>query len=163
MKQFILFSICIFILSNLSIAQTKDEAYVKKLTTEFESKKLQLNLPLRTGKIDNKTLYLDENRKPLRGVDIIAKDSSEVYSPANGFVTAIFPDDEKYFTVIVCHGDYFLVYTHIEKTKVLAMQNVKVGDLIGIAPIDKQGNRRMHIEIWHDADKLWPPDWFKKI
>lgn len=162
MKHYLLFVITCLLISSTSFGQTKDEAYVKKLTTEFESKKLKLELPLKLGKIDNKTLYLDENRKPLRGVDVISKDSTGIYSPANGFVTAIFPDEDKYFSVIVCHGDYFLVYSHIEKTKIVAMQSIKDGDLIGFAPLDKVGNRRVHVEIWHDSDKLWPPDWFKK-
>ena len=65
MKHYLLFVITCLLISSTSFGQTKDEAYVKKLTTEFESKKLKLELPLKLGKIDNKTLYLDENRKPM--------------------------------------------------------------------------------------------------
>jgi hypothetical protein len=42
------------------------------------------------------------------------------------------------------------------------MQSIKEGDYIGTAFADKQGNKRLHVEIWYNADKLWPPDWFKK-
>lgn len=161
MKHILLFLAFLFF-SITSFAQTRDEAFIKKMTAEFEAKKTKLNLPLVNARVDYKTLYLDENRKPLRGVDVISKDSGSIYSPASGFVTAIFPDDEKHFSVIVCHGDYFLVYSHMELCQIKSMQNIKEGDYIGIAASDKQGNRRLHVEIWHNADKLWPPDWFKK-
>ncbi len=159
----ILLLFTILIVSSQSIwAQNKDEAFIKKLTQEFEAKKNKMDLPLVSSKIDYKTLYLDENRKPLRGVDVISKDSANFKSPANGYVTAIFPDENKYQSIIVCHGDYFLVYSHVEMAYLHAMQNIKEGDYIGTASLDKQGNKRLHVEIWYNADKLWPPDWFKK-
>lgn len=145
-----------------SFAQQKDEAFINKLSKEFESRKASLLLPLVNSKVDFKTLYLDENRRPLRGVDIISKDSFHIKSPMNGFVTAIFPDEEKHVTVIVCHGDYFLVYTHVEKAFITQGQSISEGMYIGTAPLDKNSMYRTHIEIWHNADKLWPPDWFKK-
>jgi murein DD-endopeptidase MepM/ murein hydrolase activator NlpD len=159
-KYYLLFALFISVIS--VFAQKKDENEIKKMTADFEANKTKLELPLINSKVDFKTLYLDENRKPLRGVDIISKDSSNFVSPANGYVTAVFPDEEKYFSVIVCHGDYFIVYSHVEKAFVTSMQNITKGQYIGSAPLDKQGNRRLHIEIWYNSDKLWPPDWFKK-
>ena len=159
-KYYILVTLFISFLS--LFAQKKDASEIKKMTEDFEANKTKLELPLINSKVDFKTLYLDENRKPLRGVDIISKDSSNFVSPAHGYVTAVFPDKEKYYSIIVCHGDYFIVYSHVEKAYVTSMQNIIKGQNMGTAPLDRQGNRRLHIEIWHNADKLWPPDWFKK-
>ncbi len=142
----------------LMVAQKKDDAEILRLTKIFESNKTTLNCPLVASKIDFKTLYLDENRKPTRGIDLIS-DSSAVKSPLEGYVTAIFPDEEKLNSIIVCHGNYFLVYTHIYNVSVKQGQSLKTGDMVGAAAADSKGKPRLHLEIWFNSDKLWPPDW----
>jgi murein DD-endopeptidase MepM/ murein hydrolase activator NlpD len=146
------------LISLLTFAQKKDDAEIQRLTKDFNALKGKLVCPLVASKIDFKTLYLDENRQPTRGVDLIS-DSSKVKSPLEGYVTAIFPDEEKYNSIIVCHGNYFLVYSHVYNVSVKQGQTLKTGDLIGAAALDKKNKPRLHLEIWFNTDKLWPPDW----
>jgi hypothetical protein len=157
MKKLFLF---LFILSSglFVDAQKKDDAEILRLSKVFEALKTKLPCPLVSSRIDFKTLYLDESRKPTRGVDLVS-DSSAVKNPLEGYVTAIFPDEDKLNSIIVCHGNYFLVYSHVYNASVKQGQSLKVGDMIGAAAADSKGKPRLHLEIWFNADKLWPPDW----
>jgi murein hydrolase activator len=147
------------LMSTLSLsAQKKDSLEIEKLTKNFESMRGQVPCPLKSSHIDFKTLYLDENRKPTRGVDLIA-DSTSVSLPAGGYVTAIFPGDEGGKSVIVCHGNYFTVYSNLFDVLVKQGSDVKAGQLLGHAKRDDHMIPRLHFEIWFNSDHLWPPDW----
>ncbi len=133
---------------------------IATMSKEFESLKSKLECPLRNSSVDYHMLYLDEQRRPTRGVDLVS-DSLSVYAPFEGFVTGIFPSDDSTQSVIVNHGNYFTVYSHLSNVYVKPGKKLVKGDMIGKAKRDLKKTPRLHFEIWFESEKLWPPDWLE--
>jgi len=136
----------------------KDSLAIAKLSHQFELLKTKLECPLKNSVVDYHMLYLDEQRRPTRGVDLVS-DSLSVYVPFEGFVTGVFPSDDTTQSIIVNHGNYFTVYSHLSNVYVKPGKRLSSGEMIGKVKRDMKQTPRLHFEIWFESEKLWPPDW----
>ncbi|MBK8945842.1 MAG: peptidoglycan DD-metalloendopeptidase family protein [Ignavibacteriae bacterium] len=96
------------------------------------------------------------------GIDIIAKDDSEVYAVAEGVVSAIEWIPGYGSVLIITHRDnYRTVYGHITDISVLEGNKVKAGDYIGKVNESLEGNI-LHFEIWNERNYQNPQEWLVK-
>lgn len=138
-------------------AQDDRKAETEKMTQEFVANKGNHTCPLRDAKVDYKTLYLDENKKPNRGVDFIS-DNDTVLAIDDAYVVAAFNVMDEW-TLILSHGDYFTTYTQMKNVFAKQGTRIEKGSLVGISKIDNKQQYRLHFELWNATEKLWPPDW----
>lgn len=135
-----------------------DSIQYYKWTLEFESKKGKLPCPFAEGTIDYKVLYLDAERKPTRGMDLLS-DNSEIKNCMDGRVVAAVQGKDDW-SLIIAHGDYFCVYSNLESVSVTSGQMINAGQIIGKAlKHPTQNTFVMHLEIWKGIEHLWPADW----
>ena len=96
------------------------------------------------------------------GVDIIARDSKEVFAVAEGIVSAIEWIPGYGSVLIITHRDNFrTVYGHLTDINVLEGNKVYAGDLIGNVSESLEGSI-LHFEIWNERNYQNPQDWLVK-
>ena len=132
----------------------------------FAELKGVLNWPLKGGKVgrdfgenkNDKTNTVTLNY----GIDLLAKNSNEVYSVAEGIVSAIEWIPGYGSVVIITHRDNFrTVYGHLTDINVLEGNKVVAGDLIGMVNESLEGNI-LHFEIWNERNYQNPQEWLVK-
>ncbi len=132
----------------------------------FAELKGKLNWPLQNGKLgrnfgenkNDKTKTVTLNY----GIDLIAKNSQEVYAVAEGIVSAIEWLPGYGSIVIITHRDNFrTVYGHLTDINVLEGNKVIAGDLIGRVNESLEGNI-LHFEIWNERNYQNPEEWLVK-
>ena len=136
-----------------------DSVQYYQWTKIFEAQKGKLTCPMTEGQIDYKVLYLDSERKPTRGMDMMAA-TADVFTSMDGRVVAAVKGQNDW-SVIIAHGDYFCVYSNLSACSFVAGQNVKAGALVGTA-LQRESDKKyvVHVEIWNGINHLWPADWF---
>lgn len=129
----------------------------------FSALKGKLGWPVSSGKVvrqfgENKNKRL--NTITLNyGIDIGTKESAEVYSVAQGRISAIDWIPGYGSIVIITHkGDFRTVYGHIEEIAVAEGDVVKSGALIGKVSKSLEGNI-IHFEIWEERNYENPEAW----
>jgi len=100
-----------------------------------------------------------------RGIDIVAKEGTEIIASANGTVYMYYPAPDKYFKghpvfgglIILSHGNgIYTLYGHLNKTYVKSKQFIKQGQIIGI--IGNTGlstGTHLHFEIMFNPTELF--------
>lgn len=90
------------------------------------------------------------------GVNLRSTVDSRVLSVFEGEVRGIFLVDGMGSSVMIRHGDYFTVYSNLEKVTVAKGQVVHLGQQIG-----KLGdsNKLLHFEVWKGTENLNPQSW----
>lgn len=129
----------------------------------FSVLKGKLSWPVSSGKVvrqfgENKNKRL--NTITLNyGIDIGTKESSEIYSVAEGRVSAIDWIPGYGSIVIITHrGDFRTVYGHLEEISVAEGDIVKSGTVIGKVSKSLEGNI-LHFEIWEERNYENPEVW----
>jgi len=65
--------------------------------------------------------------------------------------------------VIIRHGNYLSVYTHLASVKVKAGDKVTTKQAIGVVYTDNEENKTIvHFEIWYESTKQNPSTWLAK-
>ena len=98
------------------------------------------------------------------GIDIAAKEGTEVVSVLTGRITSITWIRGFGNTVIIDHGSgYYSVYTHLGEIYVTPNETVASGHRIAtVGETDSIDNSAFHFEIWYNRQKQDPMKWLKK-
>lgn len=95
------------------------------------------------------------------GIEIGAKGDNNVHSIFEGVVSSIVPIPGDGTSIIIKHGDFYSVYSKIDKINIAAGDVVTKGQIIGKMPKNKN-MAKMIFQIWYKKQKLNPELWLKK-
>lgn len=138
------------------------------LAKAFASNKGKLPWPVKKGFIGMKfgkqahptlkNLTIENN-----GIDITTDKNAQITAIFNGKVISVVyvPGYQK--MVIIKHGNYYSVYSHLDDVFVKKDMEVATGTVIGTVFFDEQTQKsQVHLEIWQGKDKLNPAQWLLK-
>lgn len=135
------------------------------LSANFNSNKGKLPWPVETGFIIRS---FGEHRHPTlpnvktmnNGVDIVTTDGSLVRAVFAGEVRAIFNVPGMQNAVMINHGEFFTVYTHLETVSVKKGDKVNTKQSLGVVYKDPDdGKSIVHFELWQRNTKQDPETW----
>jgi septal ring factor EnvC (AmiA/AmiB activator) len=138
-----------------------------ELSASFEKNKGTLPWPISNGII---TREFGQNNHPVlkgiqlnnNGVDISATENSRVRSIFNGVARKVVSIPGANLTVIIRHGNYLTVYSNLVDVNVEPGQRIATGEVIGQVYNDQTRNENvLHLEIYHENQKLNPEEWLK--
>jgi murein DD-endopeptidase MepM/ murein hydrolase activator NlpD len=93
------------------------------------------------------------------GVDINSSKGAKALSIFEGKVIYVIMVVDKY-AVLVQHGEYFTLYSNLEKVFVKVDDKVMIRQPIGIVQTnDEEGKTELHLEIWRGSNKMDPEIW----
>lgn len=151
----------------------KSNSYVltpsEKLTsTNFANNKGKLPWPVEKGVV---TGYYGKQAHPVlpnvtidnAGVDISTNSGAVVRAIFEGEVRRVFTLPGAQNAIIIRHGNYLSVYTHLASVNVQAGDKVTTKQAIGVVYTDKEENKTtVHLEIWYESTKQNPSTWLAK-
>ena len=98
-----------------------------------------------------------------KGIDISTTTGSDARAVFDGEVRKVFSIPGTQNAVIIRHGEYLSVYTHIDKLYVSTGDKVKAKQAIGKIYTDDSENKTvLHLEIWKGSVTLNPANWLAK-
>jgi septal ring factor EnvC (AmiA/AmiB activator) len=135
-----------------------------KLSNDFENNKGLLPWPVEKGIISSsfgkhahpvwRDVVINNN-----GVDINSTKGAKARAIFEGRVVYIVQVYDKY-AVLVQHGEYFTLYSNLEKVFVKAEDKVITKQPLGIVQTnDEEGKTEIHLEIWKGSNKMNPEAW----
>lgn len=152
-------------MSKRKVIETPDaSAKVIELTGAFEENKGKLPWPVTTGKIKSKFgIQAHPTVKGLKinnnGINIQCEIGARVSAIYAGKVIGVTKIPGYDNMVIIQHGDYYTVYSRLNKVVLSKDDMIKTGDTIGtLAP---EANE-LHIEFWKNKNKIDPQVWLQK-
>jgi murein hydrolase activator len=142
----------------------------RALSNSFEQNRGVLNSPVSGGYI---SCHFGKNKHPIfnvveenYGVDIRTAKGAIAKSVFGGDVSSIFFIPGAGNCVMVNHGNYFTVYSKLDKVAVSKGQKIAARTAIGSVMTDAEGNNQVHFEIWKvnangSPVKLNPEQWIR--
>jgi murein DD-endopeptidase MepM/ murein hydrolase activator NlpD len=110
------------------------------------------------------TKGLNENNDEHNGIDIAAKKNSPVFPAQEGMV--IFSNILNNYgnTIIISHpNNYYTVYSHLDKSIVIARDYILTNQVIGyVGQTGNSNGPHLHFEIWKNNHILDPRDFIKE-
>ncbi len=139
----------------------------KKYSEDFLSNKSKLPWPVTQGVIiedfgKHKHPIFDDIEIMNNGVSIATNPKSIIRSVFKGYVASIISIPGQGNSVIISHGDYYTVYSNIEKVFVRQDQKVLTKQEIGVIKQDINGVYKLGFQVWEKQSKLNPADWIYK-
>ncbi len=137
---------------------------ITRLSKAFTSNKGKLPWPVKKG-IVSQTFGVHQHpvlkhvKIRNNGINITTNPGAMVYTVFSGKVVSVVPITTTNIAVIVQHGDYFTVYSHLRKSFVKPGQSVNTGMPIGIVYTTLQGDTMLHFELWKNKQTLNPMYW----
>lgn len=156
--------------TKVSATPTKEEVLsteAKALSNNFSDNKSKLPWPVSSGRISSRFgnqphptitgLTINNN-----GIDITSSKAQNVQSVFEGEVVSVnfIPGDIQYM-IIIKHGNFFTVYSHLASASVNKGQKIKTGEAIGVSSVNDEGVSEVHFELWRDKVKQNPESWLK--
>jgi septal ring factor EnvC (AmiA/AmiB activator) len=93
------------------------------------------------------------------GVDINSTKGAKATALFDGKVIYVFMVVDKY-AVLVQHGEYFTLYSNLEKVFVKVEDKVMTKQPIGVVQTNEDdGKTELHLEIWRGSNKMDPEAW----
>lgn len=135
------------------------------LAKNFSANKGKLPWPTETGIVVGKFgTYAHPELKNItienNGVDIATVKGSKARCVFEGEVRSVFSIPGMQKAVMVKHGNYFTVYTHLDQVLVNRGDKVKVKQELGIIYHDtEEGKTVLHFEVWQNSNNLNPESW----
>jgi septal ring factor EnvC (AmiA/AmiB activator) len=144
-----------------AMAATKEAT---ELSTQFAANKGKLPWPVEKGYITAHfgQRYLPELKMHVEnnGIDIATDKGATVRAIFNGEVTNTFFSPVFKYGVLVSHGNYFTVYTGLDRVVVKENDKVSTKQQIGVAHTKEETNvTEIHLEVWQSTTKLNPALW----
>jgi len=138
------------------------------ISKNFEGNKGKLPWPVERGTITErfgkhphpvlKDVTIENN-----GIDISTSDEAPVRAIFDGEVVNVIFNPSFQKGVIIKHGEYYTVYTHLLSVNVGAGDKITTKQKIGIAWEDPdESNTQVHLEIWKGTMLLDPALWISK-
>jgi septal ring factor EnvC (AmiA/AmiB activator) len=135
------------------------------LSNDFEKNRGKLPWPVEKGnvKIHFGTYAIQGTRitgnNP--GLTIETEQGGVVKSVFEGVVARIF-DIEGNWSVLVRHGKYFTVYSNLSSVSVSKDQQIKVGQMLGRASSNEEGNGEIEFLLMQESRNLDPEAWIRR-
>ena len=130
------------------------------LSSDFSRARGMLSWPVEDG--DVVSFFGEQNHPTLskvmitnNGIDISIGRSNKIKACMEGEVVGEFTLPGNQRTLLIKHGEFFTVYSSMEKIFAERGDLVKTGQIIG--EVSKEGN--LHFEIWRQKIRLNPLDW----
>lgn len=93
------------------------------------------------------------------GIKITVAAASPVRCVFNGEIANIQTVPGSRQMILVKHGEYFTVYSNLETVEVVKRQQVKAGDILGVAA---GGENPLHFELWKGSASQDPEKWIAR-
>ncbi len=142
-------------------------AFERRLSTTFKADKGNLPWPVKKGVVSQ--TFGVHNHPVLKHVKI--KNNGVNIATVRGSVArAVFPGEvvnvvritNTNIAIILKHGNYFTVYSGLDKVLVKNNQQVSQQQALGIIHTNLQGKTELHFEVWHDKNLQNPAFWLRK-
>jgi septal ring factor EnvC (AmiA/AmiB activator) len=141
-----------------------NESNYADLSENFNENKGKLPWPLTNGYVSGK--FGIQDHPTLKGVQI-NNNGIDIQSNAGAVVLAVHPGKVIGIAqipgydnmVIVQHGDFYTVYSRLERVLVQKEKMIKAGTPIGNV---SDSNSNLHFEIWKNKSKENPEKWLRK-
>ena len=138
-----------------------------KLSSSFASNRGKLPWPTERGIISgtygvHQHPVLKKVKVKNNGIDIATSKNSEARAVFNGKVVSITKISNTNLAVIIKHGEYFTVYSNLDKVFVKKDDNIITKELIGQIHTDLKGNTELHFEVWKGSALQNPTYWVVK-
>lgn len=140
------------------------EESTTSLETNFRNTKKSLAWPVTNGRVISgfgTQRHPDFNQVSIKnnGIDISSSVGSFAYSVHPGKVVSISKVVGYENIVIVQHGNFYTVYSKLEKVLVKKGDSLNKGDQIGLIYLNEEGETILHFEIWEGKEKQNPSSW----
>ena len=96
------------------------------------------------------------------GVDIATSPDTEARSIFDGKVVSIAKITTTNTAIIIKHGEYFSVYSNLDKIYVSQGDQVSVKETIGRVYTSLKGKTELHFEVWKGKEVQNPAYWILK-
>lgn len=96
------------------------------------------------------------------GVDIGTNPGAAARAVFEGTVTSVFYIQDREWNIIINHGNYFTLYSHIDKVKVKKGDKVSTKQIIGSIHVNEEGESFINFQVWSGANKVNPELWIAK-
>lgn len=97
------------------------------------------------------------------GIDISTNTNAQVKTVFEGEVVSVFFNPSFQNAVMVKHGDYYTVYSHLKETYVKTGQKVNTGQSLGTVYTDAATQKtEIHFEVWEGKQRLNPVSWLSR-
>ncbi len=96
------------------------------------------------------------------GIDIGTDPGATARAVFNGTVTSVFYIDGREWNVIISHGHYFTLYSHLSEVSVKKGQKVATKQSIGKVEINDEGESFINFQVWSGATKTNPELWIAR-
>lgn len=146
----------------------KDSKTITSLSTAFRKRKGKLTWPVKNGLI---TKHFGKQKHPIHKQVQITNNGIDIRATIDNLVVAIYEGEvvgTQYVpgyqnTLIIQHGNYYSVYSNLEKVSVLKGDKVRNEQLIGIAGKNNQNDKlEVHLEIWKGKQRMNPAIWLSR-
>lgn len=136
----------------------------KELSTSFASNFGKLPWPIEKGMISetfgvHQHAVLKNVKTKNNGINIATSPGTEARSVFNGVVVSVVPITTTNIAVIVKHGDYFTVYSNMDKVFVKQGEKVSTKEKIGAVHTNLKGITELHFEVWKEKTLQNPSKW----
>jgi len=133
----------------------------------FENNKGKLSWPVTKGVITGKFgvhqhPVLDKVEVKNDGIDISTDKGSTVRAVYKGTVSGVFKVDGFENVVIIRHGDYLTVYSHLSQVSVSKGNEVTTEQKIGTAATDGEGDTFINFQVRYGSSVQNPTSWLTK-
>lgn len=139
-----------------------------KLSGGFRDNKGRLPWPVAKGVITR--LFGNQPHPTLKNINI-KNNGIDIRTPAGETVRAVFEgtvtgvqEIPGYSNVVILqHGKYYTVYSHLDRTYVSQNQAISAGQTIGTVRTDpRTQHSELHFEIWENKQRLNPGHWLRQ-
>lgn len=95
------------------------------------------------------------------GVDITSPRGALASAVFEGTVSAILNIPGQGQAVLVNHGDFFTVYSHLSVVLIEKGQIIRMNQHIGKVMTDEEGKAVLQFQVWHGQEKQNPQSWLR--
>ncbi len=139
----------------------------RKLTNSFASNKGKLTWPVQKGVISetfgvHKHPVLKKIKTKNNGINILTTKNGNARAVFMGKVVSITTISNTNIAVIIKHGEYFTVYSNLDKVFVTKGEEVNTKKLIGQIHTNLKGKTELHFEVWKGTLIQNPAYWVAK-
>lgn len=139
----------------------------KKLSSSFAKNKGKLPWPTERGVISetfgvHKHPVLKKVKTKNNGINILTAKNSEARTVYSGKVVSITKISNTNLAIIIKHGEFFTVYSNLEKVFVSKGDEVDTKEVIGRIHTNLKGKTELHFEVWKGTSIQNPSYWVLK-
>ncbi len=138
-----------------------------RLSSTFAANKGHLPWPVKHGVVSQ--TFGVHNHPVLKhvqiknnGLNIATAKGSVAYAVFPGRVVNIVHITNTNIAIILKHGEYYTVYSNLDRILVKRNQQVGRGQALGVIHTNLQGKTELHFEVWHNKTLQNPAYWLRR-